>query len=121
VEVKVSQDRKPMPWLSRPATMVGKLMSRVHNARYWSHQEAMDELWKRNDLENPTLRGDYKLEESEVVYKNGTEVRELKLYKLVDAAVVTIETQISSNAQMGTEYLREKQQHVPAEEKEGDL
>lgn len=87
--------------------MMGKLLSRVHSARYFSRQQAEDELWKRNKLDNPTKRDGYKLAETAIVHRDGTEYKELRLYKLVDAAIVKISSEVNVETSFGIENLRE--------------
>lgn len=88
-------------------TLMGKLLSRVHNARHYSNIQAIDELWKRNSLANPAKRDGYKLAETSVVHRDGTEVKEYRLYKLIDATVVTITTDVNTTIELGLENLRE--------------
>lgn len=88
-------------------TMMGKLLSRVHSARYFSYREAEAALWKRNKLENPTKRDGYKIAETSVVHRDGTEYKELRLYKLIDAAIVKISSEVNVETTFGTDKLRE--------------
>ena len=87
--------------------MMGKLLSRVHLARWQSRDQAERELWKRNGLDNPTKRDGYKLAETAVVHRDGTEYKELRLYKLVDAAIVKISSEVNVETTFGVDKLRE--------------
>ena len=88
-------------------TMMGKLLSRVHNARYLSRQQAIEDLWKRNGMENPKTRDGHKLAETAVIQRDGTEVTEYRLYKLIDATVVTVAAEVNTEVKLGIENLRE--------------
>lgn len=89
------------------ATMFGKLLNRVRAERKLAYQKAEQDLWKRNKLDNPAQREGYKIAETTTVYRDGREEKELRLYKLVDAAVVTINSEIHSTIENGTDKLRE--------------
>lgn len=99
--------RKPEPWAKKQPTLMGKLLNRVRFERIMARERAEAGLWKRNNLENPKTREGYKLAETKVVYTDGKEVTELRLYKLIDAAVVTISSEVSSEIVDGIHKLRE--------------
>lgn len=107
---------KPLPWSEKQPTMMGKLLSRVHSARYFSRQQAEDALWKKNGLDNPTKRKGYKLAETSTIHRDGTEYKELRLYKLVDAAIVKISSEVNVETTFGVENLREYQDGVTNKE-----
>lgn len=85
-------------------TMKGALLNRVDQARKHSYAQAVDELWKRNKIKN---REEYKVAEITMVQKDGTEIKEFKLYKLIDATVVTISSQVNVEIALGKEHLTE--------------
>lgn len=87
--------------------LFGKLLKSVHNAKRYSNLQAVEELWKRNGLSNPTKRDGYKLAETVEVQRNGTEIKEYRLYKLVDATVVTISTEVTASIESGLDKLKE--------------
>lgn len=97
----------PEPWPKKEPTMFGKLLNRVRFERTMAREKAETALWERNNLGNPTKRDGYKLAETKVVHKDGKEVTELRLYKLIDAAVVTISSEVSSEIVDGIHKLRE--------------
>lgn len=92
--------------MSEP-TMFGKLLNRVRYERMIARDKAERELWKRNNLDNPAQREGYKLAETKVVHRDGKEVTELRLYKLIDASVITVESEVRSMMEAGVEKLRE--------------
>lgn len=102
-------DANKLPRRGQQTTMMGKLLSRVHFARWHSRDDAERALWKKNGLDNPTLRAGYKLAETSTVHRDGTEYKELRLYKLVDAAIIKISSEVNTETQFGLENLKEFQ------------
>lgn len=71
-------------------TLMGKLLARLRYERAASRERAIERLWKRNGLENPKLRQGYKLAISEPLVRDGEEVIEYRLYKLVDRTITKV-------------------------------
>lgn len=103
----MANDKKPVPWPEKEPTLMGKLLSRVRFERKIARERAEAALWERNNLSNPTTRDGYKLAETKVVHRDGKEVTELRLYKLIDAAVVTVSSEVHSEIAEGIGRLRE--------------
>lgn len=93
------------------ATMFGKLLSRVATARYHTKQLAQEELWRRHGLGNPKMRAGWKMAEAAVVHKDGTEIVEYRLYKLMDRAVITIKSEVTTTTEFGTDATEEELEH----------
>lgn len=96
--------------MDKPGTMFGKLLTRVHNARHYSRLQAQNELWRRNGLEKAEKREGYKIAETKEMHRDGTEVVEYRLYKLIDASVVTLSSEVKSEVVTGIKALRENSQ-----------
>lgn len=82
-------------------TLFGKILSRLQSERWFAHKEAVDDLWERNGLGNPTQRTGYKLAETKAVQQDGTEVTYYRLYKLVDSSTVVISTELTTKIEKG--------------------
>lgn len=65
----------------------------------------MADLWKRNKL-TPNAPG-YKIAETKMVKQDGTSVIEYRLYKLIDARVVTTSAQVTADVEDGVKAVRE--------------
>lgn len=93
----------------KKTTMFGKLLNKVRFERHMVRQRAIDDLWKRNGLENPALRTGYKLAETSQVNRDGTEIVEYRLYKLVDSSVTKITSEVVSKIETGLDKLKEQE------------
>lgn len=82
---------------SKGPTLMGKLLSTVRFERQEARRKAVDELWKRNGLDNPTKREGYRMAETSTVARDGTEVTEYRLYKLLDRALVETKSTVKTN------------------------
>jgi hypothetical protein len=91
------------------STMFGKLLTRVHNARYQTRQLAELELWRRHSLGNPKNRVGYKMAETAVIQRDGTEVIEFRLYKLIDRAVISISSEVQTTTEFGLDATEKEQ------------
>lgn len=98
--------RKP---IERPKTesLMGKLLERVHNARHFSRLTAIDAMWERNGMASVASRKGFKIAETTSVFKDGTEVVEYKLYKLIDATTVTVSAEVNTKVEQGVASLKE--------------
>lgn len=79
--------------------MFGKLLTRVQNTRKMARAQAVADLWRRNNL-NPNTGG-FRLAETEMVQRDGTEVTEYRLYKLIDCSVVTVTSEVKHSVETG--------------------
>lgn len=91
----VNEERKP--------TMLGGMVRRLYNARKQTKMQAEFKLWERNGLSRPSTREGYKLAETATVQRDGTEVVEYRLYKLIDRAIVTVGGEILTTTHFGLE------------------
>lgn len=82
-------------------TMFGKLLTSVQQQRKLAHEQALRDLWKRNDL-SPGAAG-YKIAETKAIHRDGREVTEYRLYKLIDASVTTIKAEVTSSVETGAD------------------
>lgn len=89
-------------------TMFGKLLSNVRAVRFTAKQKAQDELWKRNGLDNPAKRNGYRMAETQSINRDGTEVVEYRLYKLIDASVVTISSTVTHKIENGLQNVEDQ-------------
>lgn len=85
----------------KPTNLLGKLLSKIMYARWQANEKAIEDLWKRNGLDNPTKRQGYKMEELKSVGTEGTEHTTYRLWKLVDQSVVTISSEIKTAVRTG--------------------
>jgi hypothetical protein len=83
----------------------GKLLTEYRRTREQARAQAIAELWKRNKLA-PNDPG-YKLAETPMVKKDGSEVTEYRLYKLIDAQVVTVGAEVTTQVEQGVSAVRE--------------
>lgn len=81
--------------------VLGKMMDRLRKARLHTKTLAIDELWERNGLGTGQAREGYKLAETQRVDRNGSEITEYRLYKLIDRSVVTISADINTEVATG--------------------
>lgn len=86
-------------------SLFGGLLTQVQRARKAARDKAVADLWKRNKLA-PNAPG-YKLAETSMVKQDGAEVIEYRLYKLVDAAVVTTSSEVKTIVEDGVAAVRE--------------
>lgn len=84
---------------NQESTMFGKLLTVVQQQRKLAHVMAMSDLWKRNNL-SPNASG-YKIAETKAIHRDGREVTEYRLYKLIDATVTTISTEVTTSIETG--------------------
>lgn len=102
------------------STMFGKLLSRVATARYHTKQLAQEELWRRNGLGNPKHRDGWKIAETAVVQRDGTEIIEYRLYKLTDRAQISITSEVQTKTHFGLELTPEEQENGQTNSSEGE-
>ena len=88
---------------SKKNTLLGRILSTVRTERQLARDKAVTELWKRNNLANPTKRDGYRMAETSTVSRDGTEVTEYRLYKLIDRALVTTSSKIATDVKYGQE------------------
>ena len=92
--------------LAQP-TVLGKLMAKIRANRQIAIDKAVEDLWARNGMAGKASRRGYKLAETQAVSRDGVETIEYRLYKLVDAAVVTISADVNTDIQEGVSSARE--------------
>lgn len=81
--------------------LLGKVIKILNNARWEAQHEAKNDLWKRNGLDNPTQRNGYRMAETQKLLRDGTEVMEYRLYKLLDASRVIVKANVTHEIETG--------------------
>lgn len=82
-------------------TMFGGLLTSVQQQRKLAHEQAVRDLWARNGL-NQNAPG-YKIAETKAIHRDGREVTEYRLYKLIDATVTTIKAEVIASIETGAD------------------
>lgn len=82
-------------------TMFGKLLAAVQQQRKMAHDRAIADLWSRNNL-SPNQNG-YKIAETKAIHRDGREVTEYRLYKLIDASVTTVKAEVTTEVETGAD------------------
>jgi hypothetical protein len=98
------------------STMFGKLLTSVQQQRQLAHDMALKDLWGRNGL-SPNAAG-YKIAETKAIHRDGREVTEYRLYKLIDASVTTIKAEVTSSVEIGADKAVEMKSW-PEQQKDG--
>jgi hypothetical protein len=86
--------------------MFGKLLTEIQAQRKFTRERAMADLWRRNKL-SPGAPG-YRLAEAPTVQADGSEITEYRLYRLVDATVTTISSQVKAETDNGVQAIHER-------------
>lgn len=88
-----------------PKTVFGVLLNKHKEVRDYAYKSAADDLWRRNGIKN---RKGYKLEEGiGSISMGGVSAKEFRLYKLIDASVVTISAKVDYEVETGIDRLIE--------------
>lgn len=83
--------------------IMGRLLARLRSEREALKLQAIDDLWRRNGLANPKSRAGYKLAETPTVTRDGREITEYRLYKLVDETITELSADIRSITKNGSQ------------------
>lgn len=97
----------PEEQVERPSgNMFGKMLNKYRSAKKMAIWDAKNKLFERHKV---TYRNanQYKIVEDKIVLPSGKEVTELRLYELIDAAVVTVNPDITTELEGGIKKLRE--------------
>lgn len=84
---------------------LGKVFNQLRIKRQQMRERAEIDLWRRNNL-SPEQKG-YRIAESRVRLPDGTEFVELRLYQLIDAAVVSLDIELTENIKEGISHLHD--------------
>lgn len=84
-------------------TILGSLLNKFSAQRAQIKHEAIEDLWRRNGLSNPRLRQGYKLAETPIIDRDGVEIVEYRLYKLVDQSTTRLCADISATIIVGSD------------------
>lgn len=95
--------------MSEGGNLFGKMLNKYRAIRSLAISDAMVKLKQRHEITSQK-ENQYKIEEHTVVMPSGDEVIELRLYQLVDAAIVTVEGDVTTSLQGGIKNLREFRQ-----------
>lgn len=82
-------------------TMFGKLLTTVQQTRKLAHETAIKDLWRRNELRENAPG--YKIAETKAIHRDGREVTEYRLYKLIDATVTTVKAEVTTLVETGSD------------------
>ena len=74
----------------RKKTIMGQLLTDFRFRRDEARRKAIDDLWKRNKLDNPKKRGGHEIREQSINKGDGTQIIELAIWKKMDTIAVKI-------------------------------
>lgn len=97
----------PVEHVERPSgNLLGKSFNQIRYARKMEIEKAKRLMFERHKV---TYRNEkyYKIVEDKVVTPGGKEFTELRLYQLIDGAVVTIKPEVTSELEGGINHLLE--------------
>lgn len=77
-------------------TIMGSLLNTFRYERQRAREKAQADLWERNQLNNPTQRDGYKIEESVRVGKDGHESTGYTLWKKIDEIAIDVSIDVKS-------------------------
>lgn len=107
----------PTEIVERPSgNLFGKTLKKLRGMRHMAVEQAKHLMLERHKIDYMN-RDKYKIVEDCIVLPSGKEVTELRLYQLVDAAVITIDTEVKSELQGGIQFLREFNDGTPQSKK----
>lgn len=86
-------------------TLLGTLISTFRFERDRVRREAIEDIWARNKLANPKVRGGYEIREHESCH-DGTATIRVQLWKKVDEKVMVVSSKISSE-EVGVEDVKD--------------
>lgn len=97
----------PEEVVERPAgNMFGRMLNKYRSAKRMAVMDAKNKLYERHKITYQN-QNRYKIVIDRVVLPSGKEVEELRLYELIDAAVVTVNPDITTELQGGISNLGE--------------
>lgn len=76
--------------ITKNRTTFGALLSNFRFARQQAREKVNNNLWSRNKLDNPTKRDGYRIEQSEIIDREGNTVINGKLWQLVDQETIKV-------------------------------
>lgn len=82
-------------------TLMGLLLNKVRFEREQARRAAIQKLYDDNGLSNPARREGYKVAETPTIDRDGTEVVEYRLYKLIDSVVTRVKTTVDVEIKQG--------------------
>ncbi len=85
-------------------TLMGQLLKKVAAVRWQAKKDAAEALWKKHGLDNPTKREAYRMIEESSVTRDGAEVTTIKLWKLIDKAVIEMGSEVNVTVREGIEH-----------------
>ena len=97
----------PEEEIERPkGNLFGKMLKHYRSEKAMALYNAKNKLFERHSIDFRNSN-QYKVVQDRIVLPNGKEVIELRLYKLIDGAAITIETNATSTLEGGISNLRE--------------
>lgn len=102
-------------YVDRPrGNLFGKMLSKHRSAKMSALMDAKQKLFARYKI-NYRNQKYYKIVEDRVVLPSGKEVIEMRLYQLIDAAVVTMNSDVTTDLSGGINQLKEFQNETGQE------
>ena len=87
-------------------TLFGALLEQMRLKRKSVHEAAVRDLQKRNKI-TPGSPG-YKIEHTSRINREGVEVTEYRLYKLLDCSVTSMRANVESKVEIGLSSIQER-------------
>lgn len=82
-------------------TLMGSLLNKVRFEREQTRRAAIQKLYDDNGLSNPARRDGYKVAETTTLARDGVEITEYRLYKLIDSVVTRVGTTVDAEIKQG--------------------
>lgn len=102
--------------VERPkSNMLGKMLNRLRGERTMAVETVKHKMLEHYKVGFKD-RGKYKFVEDRVTLPSGKEVVELRLYKLIDGATITLDVGITSDIEAGISNLKEFRPHGKTED-----
>ncbi len=94
-------------YVERPSgNLFGKTLNKMRGEKKMAIMNAKNKMFERHKIEYRNQKY-YRIVEDRVVLPGGREVTELRLYQLIDAAVVTVKSDVTSELEGGINHLLE--------------
>lgn len=88
-------------------TLMGTLLTDFRAKRHEVITKAASDIWKKNKLDNPKLRANHELHESQIHMPDGSLVIVTQLWKKVDETRIKISHNIESNKIEATDDVKD--------------
>lgn len=93
--------------IKRPdGNMFGKMLNHIRSIKELEKSKVKQKMFARHNI-TPRNMKHYKLVEDRTITPHGTEFIELRLYQLIDGAVITIKPDVKAETEGGIKHLLE--------------